>query len=183
MKSARLTAPAEVGSIRRLFFIGNRGRLELLERAEEFMRLALEEARAASDQGEIPVGAVAVKDGLVIGAGHNRREGAQDPTAHAELLAIQAAAKAVGAWRLSGVTVYVTLEPCAMCAGALVLARVDRVVFGTRDPKAGAVGSLMNLAQDPRLNHRMEVVEGVLAEECGATLKAFFKRLRRPGAG
>ncbi|MGC4120389.1 MAG: tRNA adenosine(34) deaminase TadA [Myxococcales bacterium] len=149
-----------------------------LERAEDFMRLALAEAQAAGDEGEIPVGAVAVLDGKVVGAGHNRREGARDPTAHAELLAIQAAAKAVGAWRLTGVTVYVTLEPCTMCAGALVLARVDRVVFGTRDPKAGAVGSLMNLVQDIRLNHRMDVVEGVLQEECSSLLKAFFKRLR-----
>jgi len=152
----------------------------MLVRAEEFMRLALAEAAVADAEGEIPVGAVAVKDGLVIGAGHNRREGAKDPTAHAELLAIQAAAKSVGAWRLSGVTLFVTLEPCAMCAGALVLARVDRLVFGTRDRKAGAVGSLMNLAQDPRLNHRMEVVEGVLAEECGALLTNFFRRLRKP---
>lgn len=142
------------------------------------MRLALAEAQIAADEGEIPVGAVAVLDGKVVGAGHNRREGARDPTAHAELLAIQAAAKAVGAWRLTGVTVYVTLEPCTMCAGALVLARVDRVVFGTRDPKAGAVGSLMNLVQDPRLNHRMEIVEGVLQEDCSSLLKAFFKRLR-----
>ncbi len=144
------------------------------------MRLALAQARIAADEGEIPVGAVAVlDDGTVVGAGYNRREGARDPTAHAELLAVQAAARAVGAWRLSGVSVYVTLEPCAMCAGALVLARVDRVVFGTRDPKAGAVGSLMNLVQDPRLNHRMEVVEGVLQEECSSLLKAFFRRLRQ----
>ncbi|HEY3446570.1 MAG TPA: tRNA adenosine(34) deaminase TadA [Myxococcales bacterium] len=151
----------------------------MLERAEEFMRLALAEALVAGDEGEIPVGAIAVLDGKVVGAGHNRREGARDPTAHAELLAIQAAARSVGAWRLSGVTVYVTLEPCAMCAGALVLARVDKVVFGTRDPKAGAVGSLMNLVQDPRLNHRIEVVEGVLQEDCSSLLKAFFRRLRQ----
>lgn len=143
------------------------------------MRLALAEALVAGDEGEIPVGAIAVLDGKVVGAGHNRREGARDPTAHAELLAIQAAARSVGAWRLSGVTVYVTLEPCAMCAGALVLARVDKVVFGTRDPKAGAVGSLMNLVQDPRLNHRIEVVEGVLQEDCSSLLKAFFRRLRQ----
>lgn len=154
----------------------------MLERAEEYMRLALLEAQAAGEAGEIPVGAVAVRDGRVIGAGRNGREGARDPTAHAELLAVQAAAKALGAWRLTGVTVYVTLEPCAMCAGALVLSRVDRVVFGARDPKAGAVGSLMNVVQDPRLNHRMEVVEGVLAEECSHLLKAFFKRLRRSEA-
>ncbi len=143
------------------------------------MRLALSEAQAAADEGEIPVGAVAILDGQVVGTGRNRRESAQDPTAHAELLAIQAAAKTLGRWRLTGVTVYVTLEPCSMCAGALVLARVDRVVFGTRDPKAGAVGSLMNLVQDARLNHRMDVVEGVLATECSGLLKAFFKRLRK----
>jgi tRNA(adenine34) deaminase len=174
-----LTPEHVIGSIRRLFFIGNRRRLAVLERAEEFMRLALAEALVAGDEGEIPVGAIAVLDGKVVGAGHNRREGARDPTAHAELLAIQAAARSVGAWRLSGVTVYVTLEPCAMCAGALVLARVDKVVFGTRDPKAGAVGSLMNLVQDPRLNHRIEVVEGVLQEDCSSLLKAFFRRLRQ----
>jgi tRNA(adenine34) deaminase len=142
------------------------------------MRLALAEAGAAAEEGEIPVGAVAVKGGQVVGAGHNRREGARDPTAHAELLAIQAAARTLGAWRLGGVTIYVTLEPCAMCAGALVLARVERLVFGARDPKAGAVGSLMNLPGDRRLNHQVEVVEGVLAQECGGILSAFFQRLR-----
>jgi len=145
------------------------------------MRMALEEARAAAEEGEIPVGAVAVKDGQVVGRGHNRREKALDPTAHAELLAVQEAARTVGAWRLTGGTVYVTLEPCAMCAGALVLARVDRVVFGTRDPKAGAVGSLMNLVSDPRLNHRAEIAEGILAEECSEILRAFFRRLRSSG--
>jgi tRNA(adenine34) deaminase len=146
--------------------------------AEQYMRLALAEAKAAAEEGEIPVGALAVKNGEVVAAARNRRESARDPTAHAELIAIQAAAQALGAWRLSGVTLYVTLEPCAMCAGALVLARVDKVVFGTRDPKAGAAGSLMNLLQDPRLNHRAEIVEGVLAEECSELLKGFFKRLR-----
>jgi tRNA(adenine34) deaminase len=175
-----LTAQRANGNMPRLFFIGNRRRLAVLTRAEDFMRLALAEATIADGEGEIPVGAVAVKDGQVVGVGHNRREGARDPTAHAELLAIQAAAKSLGAWRLSGVTVFVTLEPCAMCAGALVLARVDRLVFGTRDKKAGAVGSLMNLAQDARLNHRVEVVEGVLAEECSALLTTFFRRLRKP---
>jgi tRNA(adenine34) deaminase len=172
-----LTAKGSAGNIPASFSLGIVGDL-VQERAEEFMRLALVEARRARDEGEIPVGAVAVKDGVVVGAGHNRREGARDPTAHAELLAIQAAARSVGAWRLSGVSVFVTLEPCAMCAGALVLARVDGVVFGTRDPKAGAAVSLMNLLQDPRLNHRLEVVEGVLGEECSELLKEFFKRLR-----
>lgn len=145
------------------------------------MQLALLEAERAATHGDIPVGAIAVKDGAIVGVGRNLRELKQDPTAHAELLAVGQAARAVGAWRLSGVTLYVTLEPCAMCAGALVLARIDRLVFGTRDPKAGAVGSLMNLVQDPRLNHRVEVVEGVLAEECSATLKRFFRRLRDSG--
>jgi tRNA(adenine34) deaminase len=152
------------------------------EMHEPFMRLALEEARLAAAEGEIPVGAVAVRGGEVIGAGHNRRESARDPTAHAEMLAIQSAARGMGAWRLTGVTLYVTLEPCAMCAGALVLARVDRVVFGARDPKAGAVGSLMDLVREPRLNHRADVVEGVLAQESSDLLRAFFRRLRTGGA-
>jgi len=145
---------------------------------EGFMRLALAEARAAGAAGEIPIGAVAVKDGQVVGRGRNARERAKDPTAHAELLAIQDTAKSLGAWRLSGVTLYVTLEPCAMCAGALVLARVDRVVFGARDPKAGASGSLMNLLQDARLNHQVEIVEGVEADECSRLLRDFFRGLR-----
>lgn len=152
-----------------------------MERHGAFMRRALAEAELAQSEGEIPVGAVAVLGDQVIAAGRNRREAARDPTAHAEILAIKEAARTLGAWRLTGVTLYVTLEPCAMCAGALVLARVDRVVFGTRDPKAGAVGSLMNLLCDPRLNHRAEVVEGVLAGECSALLKAFFRRLREEG--
>lgn len=145
---------------------------------EAFMREALVLARQAGALGEVPVGAVAVKDGAVLGRGSNRREVDEDPFAHAELLAMQQAAKALGVWRLTGVTVYVTLEPCTMCAGALVLARVSRLVFGAADPKAGAVGSLYNLAQEPRLNHRVEVTGGVLADECGAALKAFFAALR-----
>ncbi len=151
-------------------------------RDEAFMRLALAEAEAAAAQGEIPVGAIAVKDGQVIGRGRNARESALDPTAHAEMLAVQAAARSLNAWRLTGVTLYVTLEPCSMCAGALVLARVDRVVFGCRDPKAGAVGSLMDLLNDRRLNHQAQVTEGVLKEECSAALKAFFQRLRARAA-
>jgi len=145
---------------------------------EAFMREALVLARQAESMGEVPVGAVAVKDGAIIGRGANRREVDEDPFAHAEFLAMQQASKALGAWRLTGVSVYVTLEPCTMCAGALVLARVSRLVFGAQDPKAGAVGSLYNLAQEPRLNHRVEVTGGVLAEECGAALKAFFAALR-----
>ncbi len=155
-----------------------------------FMARALERAAEAAALGEVPVGAVAVKDGQVIGEAHNRREVDRDPFAHAEMLAMAQAAKALGAWRLSGVTLYVTLEPCAMCAGAVVWARVERVVVGAadpkagfagslgRDPKGGAVVSLHNLVQDERHNHRVAVTEGVLADECGAVLKAFFKRLR-----
>ncbi|MFL5261677.1 MAG: tRNA adenosine(34) deaminase TadA [Anaeromyxobacteraceae bacterium] len=139
---------------------------------------ALALARAAAEAGEVPVGAVAVFEGAVVGRGANRREAAHDPTAHAELLAIQDAARTLGRWRLTGVTVVVTLEPCAMCAGAMVLARIDRLVYGASDPKAGAVGSLIDLSSDPRLNHRFEVERGVQAEACGALLREFF-RVRR----
>src|SRR5512133_1450537 len=141
---------------------------------------ALRIAREAGVRGEVPVGAVALCDGQIVGRGGNAREGAADPTAHAELLAIQEAARTLGRWRLTGVTLVVTLEPCAMCAGAMVLARIDRLVFGASDPKAGAVGSLMDLSADPRLNHRFPVERGVRAEECSALLKAFF-RARRGG--
>jgi tRNA(adenine34) deaminase len=142
------------------------------------MERALALAREAAALGEVPVGAVAVKDGQVVGEAFNRREIDRDPLAHAELLALARAARSAGAWRLTGVTLYVTLEPCAMCAGALVQARVTRLVFGARDPKAGAVGSLYDLARDPRHNHRLEVTAGVLEEESGALLKDFFRRLR-----
>ncbi len=135
-------------------------------------------ARGAAADGEVPVGAVAVHDGVVVGRGTNRREAARDPTAHAELLAIQEAARTLGRWRLTGVTLVVTLEPCAMCAGAMVLGRIDRLVYGAPDPKAGAAGSLMNLCADPRLNHRMEVVAGVRGAECGALLQEFFRSRR-----
>lgn len=143
------------------------------------MRLALEEADSAAAEGEIPIGAVAVHAGTVIARAHNRRETERDPTAHAEIIAIRQAAHALGAWRLSGVTLYVTLEPCSMCAGALVLARVDRVVFGTRDPKAGAAGSLLNLLQDARLNHRAALTSGILADACREKIQNFFRALRR----
>ncbi len=143
-----------------------------------WMQVALELAAEAARKGEVPVGAVAVKDGAIVGRGYNRREIDRDPFSHAELSAMQEAARAVGAWRLTGVTVYVTLEPCAMCAGAMVQARIDRVVFGARDPKAGAVGSLYNLVDDARFNHRVSVTEGVLAVECGQVLKDFFGSLR-----
>lgn len=139
------------------------------------MRLALAEAQLALAAGDVPVGAVVVSaDGVLLGSGHNEREAGGDPTAHAELLALRRAAAAVGHWRLSGCTLVVTLEPCTMCAGALVLARVERVVFAATDPKAGAVGSLWDVVRDRRLNHRPEVVRGVLADECGAVLRDFF---------
>jgi tRNA(adenine34) deaminase len=143
-----------------------------------FMQQALELAREAAALGEVPVGAVAVHEGRVVGTGYNRREVDRHPLAHAELLALDAAARALGAWRLVGVTLYVTLEPCAMCAGALVQSRVTRLVFGTADPKAGAVGSLYNLAEEPRHNHRLLVTSGVLAEESRQLLKSFFAQLR-----
>src|SRR5512139_1969540 len=133
----------------------------------EAMEAALALAAEAGAAGEVPVGAVAVFEGRVVGRGRNAREGARDPTAHAELLAIQEAARALGRWRLTGVTLVVTLEPCAMCAGAMVLARIDRLVYGASDPKAGAVGSLLDLSGDARLNHRFEVIRGVLGDECG----------------
>ncbi len=146
------------------------------------MRQALAEAHAAAALGEVPVGAVVVSaTGELLGRGHNRREMEQDPLAHAELLAIRAAARQMGSWRLEGATLYVTLEPCAMCAGAIVQARVARLVFGAADPKAGFCGSLGNLVRDARLNHRVEVVAGVLAEDCGAALREFFTGLRRGG--
>lgn len=145
----------------------------------EGMRLALAEARAAAAEGEVPVGAVVVRDGCVIGRGHNRRENDGDPLAHAEILALGRAAAATEGWRLEGTTLYVTLEPCAMCAGALVASRVERLVYGARDPKAGYCGSLGDVVRDPRLNHRLEVVAGVLAEECSALLTSFFAGLRR----
>jgi tRNA(adenine34) deaminase len=145
---------------------------------EAFMQQALALAREAAALGEVPVGAVAVHGGKVVGTGFNRREVDRNPLAHAELLALDAAAKALGAWRLTGVTLYVTLEPCAMCAGALVQGRVTRLVFGTMDPKAGAVGSLYNLAEEPRHNHRLQVTSGILADESRLLLKGFFERLR-----
>jgi tRNA(adenine34) deaminase len=147
---------------------------------DEAMAEALRLAREAGARGEVPIGAVALFEGRVVGRGANRREGDRDPTAHAELLAIQEAARTLGRWRLTGVTVVVTLEPCAMCAGAMVLARIDRLVYGASDPKAGAAGSLMDLSADGRLNHRFPVERGVRAEECGALLRDFF-RARRGG--
>ncbi len=146
---------------------------------QRFMEAALAEARAAASDGEVPVGAVVVWDGRIVGRGRNRVETTQDPTAHAEILAIGAAAQTVKSWRLDEGTMYVTLEPCHMCAGAIVLARLPRLVYGARDPKAGACGSLSMVVQDMRLNHRAEVQPGVLAEECGALLESFFRTKRR----
>ena len=146
---------------------------------ESFMQEALVEAEAAAALDEVPVGCVIVIDGKIVGRGGNRRETAADPTAHAEILAIRQAATAVGGWRLVGATLYVTQEPCPMCAGAIVNARIDRVVFGCDNPKAGAAKTLFNLLEDPRLNHRASVTGGVLAAECGAILSRFFERLRR----
>jgi tRNA(adenine34) deaminase len=143
------------------------------------MRLALEEARAALGHRDVPVGCVVLdEDGTVLGRGRNRREESADPTAHAELVAIRAAAAKLGRWRLDGCTVVVTLEPCAMCAGALAQARVARLVYGADDPKAGAVVSLWDLVRDPRLPHRVEVHRGVLADECAELLRAFFRQRR-----
>ena len=144
-----------------------------------FMREALQEAKRAFEKDEPPVGAVIVRGDEIIARGHNLRESLQDPTAHAEMLAIRSAAASSGGWRLSDCTVYVTLEPCAMCAGAMVLARVHRLVYGADDPKAGAVNSLMNLASDERLNHQIEVQSGVLAQECGDLLRNFFSSRRQ----
>jgi tRNA(adenine34) deaminase len=148
---------------------------------ERFLEAALAEAHAAEDEGEVPIGAVVVHRGRVIGRGRNRVEATQDPTAHAEIIAIGAASQTLKSWRLDDATLYVTLEPCHMCAGAIVLARISRLVYGARDPKAGACGSLAMVPQDLRLNHRVEVVPGVLADECGAMLSEFFRK-RRPTA-
>lgn len=144
----------------------------------EWMARALELARLAAEAGEVPVGAVIVREGEVIAEGHNLTVSEADPTTHAEVVAIRRASAVVGDWRLLGCTLYVTLEPCAMCAGAIVLARIPRVVFGARDPKAGMVVSLGGLLQDPRLNHRCQVSEGVLAEQSSELLRAFFKERR-----
>jgi tRNA(adenine34) deaminase len=144
-----------------------------------FMEEAIKEAKKAFEKDEPPVGAVIVKDGDIIARGHNLRESLQDPTAHAEMLAIREAAAKLGRWRLSECVIYVTLEPCIMCAGAMVLARLERLVYGAHDPKAGAVGSLMNLVSDERLNHQIEVTSGVLAAESAALLREFFSSRRK----
>jgi tRNA(adenine34) deaminase len=142
------------------------------------MRLAIAEAMAAALDGDVPVGAVVAREGRVVARGRNARERDQNPTAHAEIIALREAAKAEGSWHLEGCTLYVTLEPCAMCAGALVLSRIDRLVFGALDPKAGFVGSLGNLVRDERLNHAVDVRGGVLEGECGDLLRDFFRERR-----
>ncbi|MGB5695084.1 MAG: tRNA adenosine(34) deaminase TadA [Polyangiales bacterium] len=148
---------------------------------ERWMREAMAEARLAEAEGEVPVGAVIVHEGAIIGRGHNRRETTQDPTAHAEMIALREAAEALGSWRLIDSTLFVTLEPCPMCAGALVNARIPRVVWGCDDPKAGATRTLYAIGSDARLNHRFECVPGVLSEECGALLTQFFGAIRARG--
>jgi tRNA(adenine34) deaminase len=157
--------------------IGAEGGADALDRA--MMGRALELAAAARAMGEVPVGAVIARDGRVVAQAYNLRETLQDPTAHAERLALTWAGRALGSWRLDGCTLYVTLEPCAMCAGAIVLSRVARLVYGATDPKAGACESLYRLASDPRLNHRPEITSGVLAAECGEILTEFFQERRR----
>jgi tRNA(adenine34) deaminase len=146
-----------------------------------WMREALAEAERALSHGDVPVGAVAVRDGVIVGRGHNRKEVDADPTAHAEMLALQGAARTLGGWRLVGVTLYCTLEPCPMCAGAMISARLPRLVYGADDPKLGAAGSVVELLRDPRLNHRVTVIRGVLAEESQVLLERFFARLRGGG--
>lgn len=152
----------------------------LHEQDERWMRVALAQAAAAEALGEVPVGAVVVRGGELVATGHNLTHTAQDPTMHAEMVAIRRAAEAVGEWRLLECTLYVTLEPCAMCSGAIVLSRLPRLVYAAHDPKAGMSGSLANLVQHPRLNHRVQLTTGVLADEAGEMLRAFFRARRRP---
>lgn len=151
---------------------------ERLEADERFMRLALEEARRAAAEGEVPIGAVVVLDGVVISSAHNRRELDHDPSAHAEFRAMTEAAQKLGRWRLSGCTVYVTLEPCLMCAGLMVNSRIDRCVYGAPDPKGGALGTLYDVSHDPRLNHEFAVTSSVMADESAEILKEFFQARR-----
>jgi len=162
-----------------LYSTRNRGKKM---RHEDFMRLALAEAEKAGQLTEVPIGAVIVKDGEVIARAHNLRETSQRPLAHAECLAIESASEALGTWRLSGCTLYVTLEPCPMCAGAILQSRIDTLVFGASDPKAGCAGTLMNLLDDSRFNHQTEVISGILKEACGSKLTRFFRGLRQKNA-
>jgi len=155
----------------------------LIRDDEQGIQAALREARASAAADEVPVGCVITLEGIVVGRGHNQVEGLRDATAHAEILAIGAASNTLQSWRLSECTLYVTLEPCAMCAGAIVLARVGRLVYGATDPKAGACGSVLDVIHERRLNHRVDVTAGVLAGECGGLLREFFARKRKTGVG
>jgi tRNA(adenine34) deaminase len=157
--------------------------IEHNDNSEAWMRVALQEARKAYQIGEVPVGAVIVREGRLIGRGYNQTEKLTDPTAHAEILAITSACQAIGDWRLDGAVLYCTLEPCSMCAGAAVLARIQRIVFGAADPKFGACGSIFNIPVDPRLNHRIELEGGVLAEETAEMMRAFFREVRSGQGG
>ncbi len=150
------------------------------ESDENYMKLAIEQAQIAEENGDVPIGAIIVFENQIIGKAYNQREQLNDPTAHAEIIALTQAAAFLESWRLHGCTIYVTLEPCPMCAGALVLARMDRLVYGCDDPKTGACGSLYDIVRDKRLNHRLAVTTGVLADECGQLLRNFFEK-KRPG--
>ncbi len=147
----------------------------------DWMRLTLQEAEKALEHDDVPIAALAVKDGQIIGRGHNHREADGDPTAHAEIIAIRQAARHIGHWRLEGVTLYCTLEPCAMCGGAMVLGRLPRLVYAATDPKAGAAGSIMDVVRHPQLNHHVDVTAGVLADEAAEQIRGFFRRLRADG--
>lgn len=152
--------------------------MDVIDRDQLYMQIAMEEAKKAESLGEVPIGAIIVRDGEVIARAHNLRETTQNATTHAELSAIQEACLAIGSWRLEDTTLYVTLEPCPMCAGAILQSRIPRVVYGARDPKGGAVHSLYELLNDSRFNHECDVTEGILEEQCGAILTAFFKSIR-----
>ncbi|MGK2945333.1 MAG: tRNA adenosine(34) deaminase TadA [Desulfuromonadales bacterium] len=152
--------------------------MDKLEQDQDFMQAALDEAAVARNLGEVPIGAVIVLDGEIVARGHNLRETSNDPTSHAEMVAIRQAAGHIGHWRLLETTLYVTLEPCVMCMGAIILARIPRLVYACRDPRAGAVGSIYDFARDERFNHKVEVSEGVLGEECSELLSSFFRQLR-----
>jgi tRNA(adenine34) deaminase len=152
--------------------------IEITKQDEQFMRVAIDQAKVAEENGDVPIGAVIIHKNQIIAKAYNQREQLKDPTAHAEIIALTQAAAALENWHLNGCTMYVTLEPCPMCAGALVLSRMDRLVYGCDDPKTGAVKSLYNIVTDERLNHRLEVVSGVLADECSELLQQFFQKRR-----
>lgn len=144
-----------------------------------FMGEALQEAQKAFNLKEVPIGAVVVKDGIIVGRGHNLRETAKDPTAHAEMIAIREASKTLGGWRLMDCDLYVTIEPCPMCAGAIMLSRIKRLIIGAMDPKGGAAGSLLSIPEDERFNHQTEIIQGIREEECSSIMKDFFRELRK----